>query len=58
MTNGLKTMKDLEADEQALLAELTGLENALLMMHDKEWQIRTELQHIEIQKSRLQACQL
>jgi hypothetical protein len=56
MTNGIKTMKDLESEEQALLAELTGVENALLLLHDKEWRIRTDLQHIEIQKIRMPSC--
>lgn len=55
MNSPNKTMADLEAEEQALMAELTGVENALMSLHDREHDIRNSLQHIEIQKTRLLA---
>lgn len=56
MTNGPKTLAEVDAEWEAKMAELTGLESRLLEMHEKEWRIRTELQHLEIQRERLKAA--
>jgi hypothetical protein len=53
MTTGLKTLHEIEAEWQAKMAELTGLESKILEIHEKEYQIRNELQHLIIQKERL-----
>lgn len=53
MTTKLRTLDDIENEWQSKMAELTGLESKLLELHEKEWQIRTELQHLEIQRERL-----
>lgn len=53
MTTQMRTLDDIENEWQSKMAELTGLESKLLDLHEKEWQIRTELQHLEIQRERL-----
>jgi hypothetical protein len=53
MITPIKTLQDIESEEQVLMAELTGLENSLVSLHDREWQIRTELTHLMIQRERM-----
>ena len=54
MTSKINTLQDIENEHQSKMSELTGLEAKLLELHQKEWEIRTELQHLEIQKERLE----
>lgn len=53
----MRTLDDIENDRQAKMAELSGVETRLLELHDKEHEIRTELQHLEVQKERLESAQ-
>lgn len=50
-----RTKQIIEAEEQALTAELTGIEKKILELHDREHHLRNELQHIVNQKERLDA---
>ena len=49
----IKTLEQVEAEIKFKLAELAHVEGKLAEIHDKEGQIRTELQHLEIQRQRL-----
>lgn len=53
MTTPMRTLEDIENEYQSKWAELTGIETKLLELHEKEWEIRTSLQHLEIQRERL-----
>lgn len=53
MNSKMRTIDDINNETQARMAELTGLESKLLELHEKEWQIRTDLMHLEIQRQRL-----
>lgn len=53
MNTEMRTLDDIENEWQAKMAELSGVENNLLKMHEKEWELRTDLQHLEIQRTRL-----
>jgi len=53
MNAKLRTLDDIENDWQSKMAELTGLEAKLLELHEKEWMIRTDLQHLEIERDNL-----
>lgn len=50
---GLKTIHEVEAEEQALNSELTGIEKAIKTLQDREHDVRSELQHVAIQKLRI-----
>lgn len=54
MTEGLKTLTDIKTDIEMNQQRLSLLEADLLGLHEKEWVIRTELQHLEIQRERLE----
>jgi len=52
----LKTLDEVNAEYDAKMAELTGLEAQILNMHDREGQIRTELHHLYLQSLRIKAA--
>lgn len=52
-THGVKTIEEIDGDYQAKMAELTGVEAKLRKLQDREGEIRTELSHLEIQRTRL-----
>lgn len=56
--NGVKTKFDLEYEQQALWAQLTGIEATLLKLHDEEQIVRAKLAHIDIQMNRLKEAGL
>lgn len=52
MTDPIKTLDEVNAEYDARMAELTGVENALLQLHEREGEIRTALTHLMIQRER------
>lgn len=54
MTTQLRTLADIEMSIEAKEQELKHVEKELDKLHDREGQVRTELQHLEIQRTRLQ----
>lgn len=58
MTTDPKTTAEVEADLQQKRAELLGLEDKLVALHDLEWAVRCEIAHLESVVERLKAVGL
>lgn len=50
----MRTLKDIESDEDELYDELQGITNAMNQLRDREYKIRKKLNHLEIERTHLQ----
>lgn len=58
MTNGLKTLSQVEEEIKDQTLKLQDLEATIAPLHDKEWEIRCEIQRLYNQRTRLQQLEV
>lgn len=54
MSNGLKTLNQIQTEEEALLARIGAIESQLCDLHAREWELRTDLARLGYQRERLE----